>query len=145
MIIAACNQLMVVDASIIAKYMLPSENSDSILQRIPDNVDKIAPSIVEFEISSLLCKHVRLGLLTKELAHKEFVGWQEAVRNEWIYISPPQDYISDAFSLACDIKHPFYDCCYLALAQQENCALITADKKLYERGKTIYQNIILVS
>lgn len=91
MIIPAGNQLMVVDASIIAKYMLPSESSDSLLKHIPDNVDKIAPSIVEFEISSLLCKHVRLGLLTKGLAHKEFSGWLEAVKNEWIYISPPQD------------------------------------------------------
>jgi predicted nucleic acid-binding protein len=32
-------------------------------------------------------------------------------------------------NIACDLVHPIYDCCYLALAIQENSIVITADRR----------------
>lgn len=145
LILPAPNRTMVFDASIVAKYMLPSENTDSILRAVPTNIDRIAPSIIELEIASMLCKHVRLAALSQEIADEELTSWTDALRDGWIHIYPAQDYMTAAFKIACEIKHPFYDCCYLALARQEGCALITADRKLYERGISIYNDIILIT
>jgi predicted nucleic acid-binding protein len=33
-------------------------------------------------------------------------------------------------ALAIRLKHPIYDCFYLALAERERCALVTADARL---------------
>lgn len=35
-----------------------------------------------------------------------------------------------ALELAIDLNHPIYDCFYLALAERERCAIISADAKL---------------
>jgi len=136
---------IVMDASVIAKYMLPDESADEVRRMVPKGADQIAPSIIEFEIRSLLCKHVRLGRLTKEMADEALASWESALEEEWIWIVPMEEYINDAFNLGCAIKHPLYDCCYLALAQQSNASLVTADRKLYERGKAAYADILFAA
>ena len=35
-----------------------------------------------------------------------------------------------ALALAIDLKHPVYDCFYLALAERENAPLVTADEAM---------------
>jgi hypothetical protein len=41
--------------------------------------------------------------------------------------------VTDALALSLRLKHPAYDCFYLALARQAGCPLVTADKRLVER------------
>jgi predicted nucleic acid-binding protein len=38
-----------------------------------------------------------------------------------------------ASQIAVDLEHPAYDCFYLALAEREAAALVTADRRLVER------------
>jgi predicted nucleic acid-binding protein len=40
-----------------------------------------------------------------------------------------------ALAIAINLNHPIYDCFYLALAQRERCAIITADAKLLAAAK----------
>jgi predicted nucleic acid-binding protein len=35
------------------------------------------------------------------------------------------------------LKHPIYDCFYLALAEREQCAVVTADLKLLAAAKSV--------
>ena len=42
-----------------------------------------------------------------------------------------------AMALAIRLKHPIYDCFYLALAERERCALVTADARLIAAAKGI--------
>lgn len=137
--------LVVLDASIIAKWFIPEENSVLVSNFIPEGAYELAPSIVEFELLSALCKNVGRGNLTKEMMSKAVDIWEELIRDDWLWLVPTHKYINEAIDLSCNLKHPLYDCCYIAVAIKENCPLITADKKLYERGKTVYDNIILVS
>ena len=143
--IASNKQNIVLDASIILKRFLPEENSPSIRSFIPYGAQQLAPSIVEFELRSALCKHVGRGNLGKEMLDEAISVWDEMVSDNWLEVIQTHEYINDAVELSCLLKHPLYDCCYIAVARKENCALITADKKLYERGKTVYPNIILVT
>jgi predicted nucleic acid-binding protein len=38
-----------------------------------------------------------------------------------------------AFEIASELRHPVYDCFYLALAEREDAALVTADRRLIRR------------
>jgi len=42
-----------------------------------------------------------------------------------------------AIELAIDLNHPIYDCFYLALAERERCALVSADAKLLAAAKKL--------
>ena len=37
-----------------------------------------------------------------------------------------------AFGLALEFDHPVYDCYYLAAAIRRDCAIVTADRRLYD-------------
>jgi predicted nucleic acid-binding protein len=52
-------------------------------------------------------------------------------------IIPLVELADAAVALAIRLKHPIYDCFYLALAERERCALITADARLVEAAKGI--------
>ncbi len=42
-----------------------------------------------------------------------------------------------AINIAIKLKHPIYDCFYIALAEREDAALITIDKRLLGIGKSL--------
>jgi len=48
-------------------------------------------------------------------------------------VRPSGPLVRRALVLAHRLKHPVYDCVYLALAQSEGAALVTADERLLAR------------
>jgi predicted nucleic acid-binding protein len=46
------------------------------------------------------------------------------------FLVPVVELLPRAIELAFDLQHPIYDCVYLALAEREKAALITADRRL---------------
>jgi predicted nucleic acid-binding protein len=48
---------------------------------------------------------------------------------------PIEDLLARALTLAITFHHPIYDCFYLALAEREGCALITADEGMVAVGR----------
>ena len=57
---------------------------------------------------------------------------------QWLMQVPWQvvasiELLAEAISLSTRLNHPAYDCFYLALARQNACALVTADKRLIAR------------
>lgn len=138
------NPCIVVDASIAAKWYMPDEIAVPLSS--PHFIDRelIAPDILFFELYSLLCKRHRMGHMDKHMVETAIKDFQHMIHSKTLCLYPVAEYERQATNIAYDIKHPFYDCCYLALAQVENCAVITADKQLAMRGKAIHSNIILV-
>jgi predicted nucleic acid-binding protein len=45
---------------------------------------------------------------------------------------PIEALLRDAVSLALELRHPVYDCLYLALAAQRGTFMVTADQRLVE-------------
>jgi predicted nucleic acid-binding protein len=50
---------------------------------------------------------------------------------------PDEELRLRALEIALNLKHPIYDCFYLALAEREGAALISADRKLIAAGKRV--------
>ncbi len=135
---------IILDASIIAKYLLPQENLDAVIKALPPDYDFCAPSIACYEIPSLLTKHMRRGNLSKKTAKDAYQKWLDGITEEWIYIYEIEDYMQMAMDLSYNLKHHLYDCCYLALAIVNNAPLITSDKKLHARSQPLHSKLILV-
>lgn len=123
---------LVVDASVAAKWVLDEEGTERALAlRSEDGL--ITPSLLVAEIGSAIWKAARRDLIAPANA----IAAIRDVLLPFEAIVPDEELRVQALTLALELKHPIYDCFYLALAERERCALITADTRLVEAGKGI--------
>jgi predicted nucleic acid-binding protein len=123
---------VVVDASVAAQWVLDQEGSErAATLRAEDGL--IAPSLIAVEVGSAIWKAVRRGavkradaLIAAEIALAPF---------EWLV--PTEELRIRALVFAIELEHPIYDCFYIALAERERCALITADRRLVAAAKQV--------
>ena len=119
----------VVDASVVLKWALREEGSDtaqSLLNRL-----LFAPELVFQECGNTLWRKTRIGDLTQALADQ----YLEIIMRAPINVIGTKQLLPKALDLAITLDHPIYDCFYLALAEERDTELITADAKF--QGKAI--------
>jgi predicted nucleic acid-binding protein len=117
---------LVVDASVAIKWVLPETGSERAVAIRAQNDDLIAPSLVYAEIGNAIWRAVLRGDVSAQDAHTDL-----AIAIAHYRRLVALDELADmALALAVRLRHPVYDCLYLALAQRERCALITADRRL---------------
>jgi predicted nucleic acid-binding protein len=124
--------MMVVDASVAVKWVLPEPDSGrAVALRGTDAL--IAPSLVIAEIGNALWKTVLRGDVDKSDAS---AALQIAVAHFERIVSIDQ-LASRALELAVDPRHPIYDCLYLALDERERIAIVSADARLISAARRI--------
>ncbi len=123
---------IVVDASVAALWVLDQEGTAraTALRR---EGGLIAPSLVAAEIGSAIWKAVGRGAVARAAALVAI----EAALLPFEALIPNEELRVRALALAIDLRHPIYDCFYLALAERERCALITADSRLMTAAKAV--------
>lgn len=122
---------LVVDASVASKWVLPEDGAEFASRLRERSEDLIAPSLIVSEIGNAIWKRVVWG---------EISGGDAAVAlgsavNIMTRLIPLEELAQDALAIAAELKHPVYDCFYIALAQRESAALVTADKRLLAMAK----------
>jgi predicted nucleic acid-binding protein len=131
----------VVDASVVAKWVLPIEPyQENALKLRDDHVSKraelFAPTVLTIEVTNALWKAVKLKRLSQEDA-------QEALKTlgninlslhelEWVDAS-------QILNIACKLDTAIYDSTYLFLANKIKAHFITSDNKLFEKAKRYFQ------
>ena len=121
---------VVVDSSVAAKWFLEeggSAEAEALLER--DNA--IAPDLVVAEVLNAIWKNVRMGRIVP--AQMKFVA--AALPGRFSLIVPLHAVAVRAGEIAIELDHPIYDCLYVALAEQERCAFVTADERLYRKTR----------
>jgi len=124
---------LVVDASVAVKWVLPEVGSERALAIRATDDDLIAPSLACAEVGSAIWRAALRGDLPAAEA-REYLKIAIAHYQRIILLEELTD---AAMALAIRLKHPIYDCFYLALAERERCALITADARLIDVAKGI--------
>ncbi|MFZ0610404.1 MAG: type II toxin-antitoxin system VapC family toxin [Xanthobacteraceae bacterium] len=124
---------LVVDASVAVKWVVPEVGSERATAIRAMDEDLIAPSLVYAEIGNAIWRAVLRGEMTAPEARQQL----RAAVAHYRHIVPLQDLADDALALATRLRHPIYDCFYLALADRERCALITADARLIAMAKSV--------
>lgn len=124
--------MIVVDASVAAKWFMQEAGRAEALALRVANPEIAAPEFIVAEILNAAWRNARLGRIRAEEMRA-------------IAAAPPQRYFAQLFALipltsaageiALSLDHPVYDCFYLALAEREQCALVTADDRLFRKTR----------
>jgi predicted nucleic acid-binding protein len=122
---------VVVDASVAVKWFIPEIHAQSALNLLATDMVLMAPDLICAEVGNVFWKkHLRdeiaaeyLSLMLKDLAEIP------------VRLYPFMGLLSRAWTIAVRHKRSYYDSLYLALAQIQDCLLVTADRKLYEAMK----------
>lgn len=132
--------MMVVDASVAVKWVIPEDDSPHawrIQEKYQDEqLDIVAPYLVISEVANVLWKRVRRGDLSVEMARR---ACAQFLRDCPVLLDS-HAVSSAALGLALAHHRPFYDCLYLAWALDQRCDLVTADEKFFHAlGPTFSQ------
>jgi predicted nucleic acid-binding protein len=115
---------LVVDASVATKWVLDEEGSAP-ANALRNEPGLIAPSLIAAEVGNALWKAVRHRSVPKSDA----LAAMDAVFVPFDHLVSDEDLRGRALEIAIEVSLPIYDCFYIALAQQENAPLITADER----------------
>jgi predicted nucleic acid-binding protein len=124
---------LVVDASVAVKWVLPEAGSDRAAAITAADTDLIAPSLACAEIGSAIWRAVLRG----DVDAAEARGELRLAMAHYQRIVPLEEIADRAIELATRLRHPIYDCFYLALAERERCPMITADRRLVAAAKAM--------
>ena len=124
---------VVVDASVAVKWVLPETGSDRAAAIRTADDDLMAPSLVHAEIGSAIWRAVLRGDVPAAEARRDL----KVAVGHYRRIISLAELVDRALELATRLRHPIYDCFYLALAERERCALITADRRLIAAAKAM--------
>lgn len=123
---------VIVDANLITAIVLPLPYSDQATQKILEwkqaGVGLLAPSLLEYEVAAVLRKAVVADLLTAAIAVE---AMRKVLALNLQSIPPTFELHESALRWADRLGHSkTYDAHYLALAEQSQADLWTADKRL---------------
>ena len=123
--------IVVVDASVAAKWILAEADSDRAAALRSPADDFIAPSLVLAEIGNAICK----AALRRDVDAQDATDMLQIAAAHYARIVPLDELGIRAIELAIELRHPIYDCFYLALAERERAPLVTADGRLLAAAK----------
>jgi predicted nucleic acid-binding protein len=116
--------ILVVDASVALKWLLPEPDSEAALDLIGRAV-LAAPEMMVVEVANALSTRIRRRELTP-LEARTSLADLHAIHVDY---AADRELASAALSLAADLGHPVYDCLYLALAIDRAAMVVTADRR----------------
>ncbi len=138
-------ELIVVDASVAAKWVLTEADTHLALELLDGTVRCTAPALIRMEVAGAVIRRLRSETMTVGLAEAACARWDALASGAFVQLIGQDDLLENAIDMALSIRHGIADCLYLAAATQLECKLITADRVLHERGKRIHDNIELLA
>jgi predicted nucleic acid-binding protein len=121
----------VIDAGVAVKWFIPEVDSDiahQLLERYLQGVDgPVAPDLLIAECGNVFWRRCRQGDITPEEATESLAD----LLTLQVPLVPATSLVQSALSLALQHQRTVYDALYLALAQERNCDLITADERFF--------------
>lgn len=121
----------VIDASVAAKWIAPEPDSPLAEALLDDEL--IVPDLLFAEVGNILWKKQMRGELDAAATR---------LGTRWLLQAPllvhdSASLLADALELALRLRHPAYDCFYVALALRVDALLITADRRLHARCQAV--------
>jgi len=113
---------VIVDASVALKWVLSEPGTEAALSLRTQEL--IAPALWLAEATNALWRGVSLG----ELALAEAAEFLDELIKAPVASLPMEPHLQAALALAVELRHPVYDCIYLAVALHLDTHVVTADR-----------------
>jgi predicted nucleic acid-binding protein len=120
---------LAVDASVALKWFVEEAGSETAAALLTGRDSLIAPDLIIAEVCNAGWKAVRAGGMTA-MQHDHAAARMALAFDELVPLASLAPY---AVALARHLDHPVYDCFYLALAQERDVQVVTADRRLIRR------------
>jgi predicted nucleic acid-binding protein len=130
--------MIVVDASVATKWFL-AEDETPLANALLDGTQKLfAPPLIRIEVYAAITRRFRNGDAPEVEVRQACRDWTEMLDEGILTLlaSAPDELLT--IDLALQLKHPFQDCLYLALAQRLQAPLVTADPKFIKRTAGLF-------
>ena len=116
---------LVVDASIALKWFIEEDGRDQALQ-VLELGQREAPDLIVAEVANAIWKKAVRGQVTDVQAHAVCA----ALPSYFEALHPAGALVENAIGMGLALRHPIYDCLYLACAARLQARLVTADRRL---------------
>jgi predicted nucleic acid-binding protein len=115
---------LIVDASVAYKWLVADDDSYAALALRRDH-EVVAPDLLMIECRNAALNNFRKGTLSLE----EALSIDHDLERLSLPTLPSVSFVTNAFSIALALRHPIYDCIYVAAAIAANRILVTADRR----------------
>ncbi len=135
---------VVVDSSVVAKWVLPEVDSD-IARRVLTGASANAQRLVILdlavaEVANAIWKRHRQRLVTLDEAR----GLLDALVHVPVDVAPASNVLSAGFEIAARYDRSVYDALFVAMAQQLGARGVTADEPLYNVVHADFPQVVLL-
>jgi predicted nucleic acid-binding protein len=121
--------LIVVDASVAVKWFIHEPDRPAARRLLVPQSRLIAPDLIVAEVASAMWKRVVAG----EGDARQAPLTAASLPRFFARLLPLAPLAARAVEIAAELRHPVYDCFYLALAEREEATFVTADRRLIDR------------
>jgi predicted nucleic acid-binding protein len=121
--------MLVVHCTVAVKWFLEDPGDREALALLRSGERLIAPELIIAEIVNVLWKRVTSGAIELSQAADVPQAIPKALAELW----PLTPLAAQTFAIATELRHPTYDCFYLALAEAKDARLVTADRRFAQR------------
>ena len=121
--------MLVVDASVACKWYLLEVDSAAACGLLESDHRLIAPELIVAEVCNAVWRRLNSGRIGAEQARQTAL---EVIR-AFDQLLPIGVFAARVLTIAEILRHPVYDCFYLALAEEVAAPLVTADRRLVQR------------
>lgn len=121
--------MLVVDASVAVKWFLDEPGDREARALVEGSEALIAPELIVAEVLNAIWKRLLAG--DADVRQGSLVA--AALPKLLAHIRSLAPLAAQALEIAAELRHPTYDCFYLALAQERRAKLVTADRRLIGR------------
>jgi predicted nucleic acid-binding protein len=134
----------VVDASVAAKWLAPETDSEQALALLDDHL--VVPDLLFPEVANILWKKYLRGEMEASIAAVA----ARSLGHAPLHVHACAELLDEALELSLLLRHPAYDCFYLALARREGICMVTADRRLVDICRRsdagpLRKNVVLLS
>jgi predicted nucleic acid-binding protein len=120
---------LVVDSSVAVKWVVEEDGRDDARALLFGDGGLLAPEFVTVEAADVLSIKVQRG----QMEPAQALGGIATIRSAFSRLLPDADLADEALRISLELRHPVYDCLYLACASRTDAEFVTADKKLINK------------
>ena len=126
---------IVVDASVAVKWFVEGEGSARASRLLEHRLDRdgrsglfepVAPELLLLEVVAVMARRARFGSVRPDYPTQVL----QALRRLRLGLTPDAELLDHATRLSVTLRHPVYDCLYLAFSRRFSAHLATFDKGL---------------
>lgn len=117
---------VVVDASVAAKWFVREDLHDEAAELLGYQEQLCSVDLLVAEVTNIAWKKLTLGAIPPEQA----ADMARGIRSGVSLLYPSSLFNERALQLGSELRHPIYDCLYLACAESLGEPLVTADRQL---------------